>query len=201
MQHYFTTGEAARICGVNLNTIKRWIKLGALSAVRTPGGHWRIPAAELRRFLRRHGMSMPVRRKEGETRRILVVDDDPVVLDFVRSALELMPVDCEIHSAPDGYSGMLQLGLIRPHLLILDIMMPGVNGLEFIYRLRAQPKLGETVRILALTGARDRRLVMRKLKEAGPDAILLKPVSVETLQQAVFELLQEGTAGGVGRRS
>ena len=187
---YLTTGEAARICGVRVNTIKRWIQKESIEAVLTPGGHWRIPKQAFMRFLHTWQIPVPMRLNRGETNtRILIVDDDPQIHDLVRGAMDLAPFLCEVSSAYDGYAGLVQIGLIRPQLLVLDIMMPEINGLEMIQRLKNQPELGEGMRILALTGARDRRLVVRKLKEAGPDATLFKPVGIQELLETSERLL------------
>ena len=191
---YLTTGEAARICGVRVNTIKRWIQKGSIEAVLMPGGHWRIPKQAFVRFLNAWKIPVPMalQRKEEATR-ILIVDDDPQIHDLVRGAMDLAPFFCDVSSAYDGYAGLVQIGLIRPQLLVLDIMMPEINGLEMIQRLKSQPELGEDMRILALTGARDRKLVVRKLKEAGPDAILFKPVGIQELLETSERLLSGKT--------
>jgi len=103
--------------------------------------------------------------------------------------MDLAPWSCEMFSAYDGYAGLVQIGLIRPHLLILDIMLPEINGLEMIRRLREQPEPGRNMRILAITGARDSKLVVRKLKEAAPDAILFKPMGVQDILRTSARLL------------
>ncbi len=187
---YMTTGEAARICDVRVNTIKHWIQKGSIEAVLTPGGHWRIPKEAFSRFLHAWNIPAPITFQEKkETPRILIVDDDPQIHELIRGAMDLAPFSCEVSSAYDGYAGLVQIGLIRPQLLILDVMMPEINGLEMIQRLKMQPELGEGMCILALTGARDRKLVVRRLEEAGPDAILFKPVDIQELLKMSERLL------------
>lgn len=187
---YLTTGKAARLCGVHVNTIKGWIRKGALPATLMPSGHWRITKKAFLEFLSEYDFPVPdeLSRKERKAR-ILIVDDDPVALDFAQAAMESAPFAGEVHTAEDGYSGLIKVGQIKPHLLLLDIMMPGINGLEMIRRLRQQPDLVGKMRILAITGAKDRRLVVHRLREAEPDAILFKPVSVEQLIRSTARLL------------
>jgi len=187
---YLTTGEAAGICGVRINTIKRWIRKGRLQAVLTPGGHWRIPKQAFAHFLHTWKIPAPkALREKEEVCRILVVDDDPQIHDLVRGAMDMAPWACEVSSAYNGYAGLVQIGRIRPQLLILDIMLPEINGLEMLRRLRNQPEPGRDMRILVLTGVRDNKLVLRKLKEAAPDAILFKPAGVHELLQTSERLL------------
>jgi|GEM_PF-1216308 len=187
---YLTTGEAADICGVQVNTIKRWIRAKEIDAIQTPGGHWRIPRDTFIQFLNAYRIQAPDTLLEPrEKHRILVVDDDPGIHVFVRGAMEMAPFPNTVDEAYDGYTGLIKIGLIRPRLLVLDIMLPEINGLEMIQRLKAQAGLQENMSILVLTGARDRALVVRKLKEAAPDAILFKPVGVEELLQTATRLV------------
>lgn len=189
---HLTTGKAARICGVHVNTIKGWIRKGALPARLMPSGHWRISRKDFLAFLQEYDFPVPAElRRRTETARILIVDDDPHVLDFVEGVMASAPFASEVHKADDGYSALLKIGHIRPHLLVLDIMMPEINGLELIHRLREQSELTGDMRILVLTGARDRKLVVHRLKEAGPDETLFKPVNVEQLLNAATRLLNK----------
>lgn len=190
---YITTGKAARLCGVHINTIKGWIRKGALPATMMPSGHWRIARKAFIEFLNEYNFPIPEELSRRKRSRILVVDDDPVSLDFAQAAIESAPWAGEVHTAEDGYSALIKIGQIRPQLLVLDIMMPGINGLELIQRLRQQSDLTGQMRILVLTGAKDRRLVIHRLREAGPDAILFKPVTVEQLLGSAAELLETDT--------
>ncbi|MDQ6958936.1 MAG: response regulator [Mariprofundaceae bacterium] len=198
---YITTGEAAEICGVRVNTIKRWIKAKEIDAIRTPGGHWRITRDAFIRFLNAYHIQAPDALLEPqEKHRILVVDDDPGIQMFVRDTMEMAPFPNTVDEALDGYTGLVKIGLIRPRLLVLDIMMPEINGLEVLQRLKAEPELWENMSILVLTGAQDHTLLVRKLKEAGPDAILFKPVGVQELLQTVTRLIVgQQPAGNTGK--
>lgn len=198
--HFLTTGEAAERCGVKINTIKRWIRAGLIKAVQTPGGHWRIPASEFDRFLQQQGMAQSRPARPAEPARVLIVDDDPLMHEFVNYAVEASVSGASVEHAYDGYSGLLMTGLFRPHLLVLDIMLPEINGLEIISRLREHEQLGGEMRILALTGANERKHVTRRLKEAQLDAVLFKPVGIGELTGTVGRLLgyeADGQAGGV----
>lgn len=189
--HYLTTGEAARICGVGINTIKRWIDSGDLAAVVTPGGHKRIPQAAFVHFLKAHAMPVP---SELGQLRMLIIDDDIEMCAFVRAAMEHASLDLDIHDAHDGYTGLLKIGLIRPHVLVLDIMLPHINGLEIIQRLRGVADLPADMRILVITGSQNRALVRRRLAQADVDAVLFKPVAAEALTAAVERLLHTAAA-------
>ena len=190
-----TTGQAANICGVGVNTIKNWIKNGYISAVQLPSGHWRIPAGECERLLAEAGKSAVAGKKEvrstdsiGERPRVLVVDDDPHMHSYITDACAVSGIDTELGFASDGYDGLIEIGRFRPHLLVLDIMMPKINGLELIQRIKNDTDKS-SMAILVITGAQERRLVMHRLDRAGPDAILHKPLEMHLLIETMTGLL------------
>lgn len=187
--NYITTGEAARMCGVGINTIKRWLQKGELKCLVTPGGHWRISEPEFLLFLKEHNMK-PLQAKLDNAYKILLIEDDIAMCSLIEEALELAPFNYSFDYAEDGYTGLIKVGSMQPDILILDIMLPEINGLELIQRIRAT-ELGNKPRILVITGAGDRRLVRRGLEKAEPDIILFKPFAVEDLIKAVQQLLDK----------
>lgn len=183
---YLTTGEAARMCGVAVNSIKRWMRQGRIPHIQTPGGHWRIPKGDFQRFM----ATLKPRMDAEDLPRVLIIDDDPQVCAILEAALAseaLFP--CETACAHDGYGGLIQIGRWCPDLLVLDIMMPGINGLELLHRLHAEPVLCVDMKILVCTAADDRPVVMRRIEDARPDAVLYKPVGIQDFLQTAFELL------------
>ncbi|MBN4082451.1 helix-turn-helix domain-containing protein [Mariprofundus ferrooxydans] len=123
---YLTTGEAAKRCGVKLNTIKNWIRSGDISAIQTPGGHWRIPHTSFLLFMKKFDAHITPSNADAAmvNKRILVIDDDVSAHELVRGALEMHCPDYEVYSAYDGYSGLIEIGHLQPDLILLDIMMP-----------------------------------------------------------------------------
>jgi excisionase family DNA binding protein len=200
VKQYLTSGEAARICGVHINTIKGWVRKGEIEAVHSPGGRWRILTVSLVRFLQANGMPVP-EEYAGYPHRILVVDDDPAVCKLVSGALKLSSLSCEISSASNGYDGLIKIGELKPDLLVLDIMMPEMNGLELMQRLRANPDLSKEMRILVLTGAKDSELMVRNIEAAGPDELLFKPVGIIQLLESIQRLISRDGQSRSGRRS
>lgn len=185
---YISTGDAARICEVGVNTIKRWIKQGKLPASTTPGGRWRIPAYQFVPFLKEHGIPVPEQLQHIEPC-ILIIDDDPAVCHLLTDALDAAPFPAEVHCVRDGYDGLVRVGQLQPQLLVLDILMPRINGVELIRRLRLSPDADRQMRILAITGIRDDEKLMRQLRAVGPDAILFKPIELQAFLRTVQQLL------------
>jgi excisionase family DNA binding protein len=178
---YLTTGDAARACDVSLVAVKKWIRQGKLRAIRTPGGHFRIPVDEFERFRAEYRFG-----GGGRRRRILVVDDEP---DIVAIITETLRADArwEIAAAANGYEGLLKVGTFRPDLLVLDLRMPRIDGFEVCRRVKGDDATRAT-KILAISGfggegARNEAL------GAGADAFLAKPFFTRQLDQEVRRLL------------
>ncbi len=198
---YITTGKAAALCGVGINTIKRWIQKGELQCVITPGGHWRIAEDEFQQFLDRL-QSKQIKRKQIQPKplestqaakqvyKVLLIEDDHALSDLIEAAFHLAEFDTVFDSAGDGYAGLMKIGAMQPDLLILDIMLPEINGLELIQRIRTS-NICLAIRIVVITGAADRRPVKRALDKASPDAVFHKPFATEALLATVHELLHE----------
>lgn len=188
---YITTGEAAKRCGVKLNTIKNWIRNGDISAIQTPGGHWRIPQATFMAFMETFDtpVTPPKIHATRGGKRILVIDDDLSAHELVIGALEIHCPDDDVFSAHDGYSGLIEIGRLQPELIILDIMMPGVSGLEVIHRLKAADSPLPGAKIIAITAASDRRLVVNRIRQSGIDALLFKPLDITALVDSVRNIL------------
>lgn len=106
--------------------------------------------------------------------RVLVVDDDPLIRDVLRTILDLEGI--AVSTAADGEAALLALaGDPMPDVLVLDVMMPGVDGLEVCRRAKADPRTA-VVPIILLT-ARDRGEDRDAGLDAGCDDYLTKPFS------------------------
>ncbi len=179
---FLTTGEIAEACQVSIPTVKRWVREGHLAAFRTAGGHYRITDEEFNRFKRDSGMPEEV---EGRPR-ILIIEDDPTLCDELLEALS-WDRRYEVEAAREGYEGLIKVGTFNPHLLILDIRMPGLDGFKVCKRVRDDP-ITRSIKILAITAypednARERILAV------GADAFLEKPIQLVKLQTEVAHLL------------
>ena len=129
---WLTLGQAAKYLGVAQSTIRRWSDVGRVPAFYTPGGQRRYRRSDLDLFLERSGPGGKVR--EGPV--VLVVDDDPGVREVVRANLELEGYT--VHEAGSAEEGMRLLDEEPPDLILLDVMMPQVDGWEMLRRVQEQ---------------------------------------------------------------
>lgn len=182
----FTTGEAAAVCKVSQQTIIRCFDAGRLQGFRVPGSKFRrIPREELVRFMRAN--NIPVESLEGGKKRVLVVDDDPRIVELFN---DLLTRDgrFEVQSAGTGYDAGLLTESFKPHLLILDYMLPDINGNVVCQRVRSRPDFAD-MKVLIVSGVVNKDEVDGLMK-AGASAFIQKPFNIEHLMKTVVELLE-----------
>ena len=194
-RRYLTTGDVARACEVSSASVKKWIAQAKLRAIRTPGRHFRITVEEFQRFRAAYGFPL-----EPQTaRRILVVDDSPLVVDFIVDALRDLQPGSKLESACNGYEGLLKVGSFGPDLLVLDLRMPGLDGLEVCRRVKANPATRAT-RILVITAFVDEGTA-EEARRAGADGFLRKPLRLDDLTAEVERLIHARPPGRHRRRA
>lgn len=183
-----TPAEAARLCGVDRTTLRRWLLSGDIPHTITPGGWRRIAPGDLARFMRVHHMPVPRWLDQGPTR-ILIVDDEEV---FVRGLIRLLQRELpqvEIRSASDGFSaGVLALSF-QPHVMILDLVMPGMDGIAVCRWVASEPRL-TSIAIIVLSGHCDAD-TEALLLQLGAQRCLRKPVVHAELIAALRGCMQE----------
>lgn len=182
----FTTGEAAEICGVSQQTIIRCFDSGRLLGFRVPGSRFRrIPRAELIRFMRAN--DIPLAPLEGPRKRVLVVDDDPAILEMLE---EVLGNDdrFDVRTASTGYDAGLLTEQFRPQVILLDYMLPDLNGNVVCERIRSNPDMSET-KIIIISGVVNQEEIQELLK-AGADDFIKKPFDIKRLVSRVAELVQ-----------
>lgn len=185
----FTTGEAAELCKVSQQTIIRCFDSGRLQGFRVPGSRFRrIPRDELIRFMQANGI--PTEALDAGRRRVLVVDDDEKILEVFRDLLE-RDGRFEFATATTGYDAGLLTEQFRPHLIILDYMLPDINGNVVCQRLKENPATRDTA-IIFVSGVINEHEI-KSLLSAGGDAFLKKPFRIEDLLDKMTELLGMST--------
>jgi excisionase family DNA binding protein len=177
MKTVFTTGEAAKICKVSQQTIIRCFDNGQLKGFRVPGSRFRrIPREALYRFMKDNGI--PTDALESGKRKVLLVDDDAELVEVI---LKFLDEDgrFETRVAQNGFDAGMMVKEYHPDLIVLDVMLPDINGKEVCHRVRADTSL-EDVRILCMSGMVEEDKI-QELKLAGADDFIPKPFEVEAL--------------------
>jgi len=181
----FTTGEAAKVCKVSQQTIIRCFDSGRLNGFRVPGSRFRrIPRDELIRFMRDN--DIPLESIGSALKRVLVVDDEPEILSLMT---DLLASDgrFEVCQASTGYDAGIETERFKPHLIVLDYMLPDINGNIVCQRVRSSETMPET-RILCVSGVVERDEI-EMLKNAGADDFLKKPFDLREMIAKIEALL------------
>ena len=184
-----STMQVAERCGVHYTTVRRWVLEGNLPAYETPGGHLRVLREDVDAFLESRKLRGKV--NLSGTLRVLVVDDDRT---FRESAVEFLgrEPNMEVREAADGFVAGRLVSEFQPHVVILDLLMPGVDGFEVCRNIKHSPRSRQT-RVLVLTGYPTGENI-RKARENGADLCMAKPVGLEKLRDTILGLAH-GTLG------
>lgn len=185
MKTVFTTGEAADVCKVSQQTIIRCFDSGRLRGFRVPGSRFRrIPREALLAFMKENGI--PVDALNGGKQRVLVVDDDPEIVELFVDVLQ-RDGRFEIKTASTGYDAGIATQEFRPDLVILDYMLPDINGNVVCRTIRANPNFEKT-KIIIVSGVVNQDEI-NDLLAAGADDFVKKPFNIEKLIDRIGELL------------
>jgi excisionase family DNA binding protein len=174
-----TSHEVGGLIQVNPTSVNKWVADGLIPAFRTPGGHRRIRASDLISFLDAHKMPIP-REIEGiARRRVLIVDDDTKLLKSIERSLKKYSSRINLQTATNGIDALVLVGAFKPHLIVLDVFMPEIDGLEVCRRLKANP---DTAHIqVMITSAQPKNDLDKKAKDAGASLYAPKPIDTSTL--------------------
>ncbi|MCS5572968.1 MAG: response regulator [Pseudomonadales bacterium] len=182
----FTTGEAAKICKVSQQTIIRCFDNGSLKGFRVPGSRFRrIPRDQLFTFMKDNGI--PTDALESGKRKILVVDDDEELVELLVDVFE-RDGRFETRTANNGFGAGMLVKEFRPDLVVLDVMLPDINGKEVCQRVRSDKSL-ESVKIICISGMVEQDKIA-DLRAVGADDFMHKPFTVDKLLERACDLLE-----------
>ncbi|MDP3920465.1 MAG: response regulator [Candidatus Omnitrophota bacterium] len=193
----YTTHEVAKLIGVTPITVIRWIESGKFKCFTTVGGHRRIEHEELVKFA--HNYNLPWQEEEALEKRkeyvVLAVDDDSSILEVLHDMLSDLP-NLKLIEVSNAFLAGAKLVEERPDLILLDFLMPELDGFEFCRFMREDPRFKE-VPIVAMTGLSSQEDKAR-MREVGVHDILTKPFSSDSLIEKV-EQFRNGKGGSASQ--
>ncbi len=190
MKTVFTTGEAAKICKVSQQTIIRCFDSGQLKGFRVPGSRFRrIPRDQLYAFMRDNGI--PTDALDSGRRKVLIVDDDQELVELISDVLE-RDGRFEIKTVNNGFDAGMMVKEYHPDLIVLDVMLPDINGREVCQRVRSEKSMDD-IRIICISGMVEDDKI-EELKAAGANDFMHKPFEVEKLLERICTLLDMETS-------
>lgn len=191
-----TTGEVAKRCGVTVRTVQRWLDRGLLKSFQLPGrGDHRVAVEELRRFMRDHGIpDAPLVDQSRTTgtitdqdhatpRRVLIADDERYMANAIARVLNGAGYQTSIASS--GFEAGALLHSFAPHVLTLDLRMPGLDGIGVLQVIN-KIAFAQPLKVLVVSADSDVRL--NEATQLGAHAVLRKPFDNDALIAAVDRL-------------
>jgi len=178
---YLTPQQVAAMLMVSPVTVRQWARSGKLAADTTPGGHRRFLRREVERFARSHGLTL--RPGLDEILRVLIVDDDQQFQGYLGEVLAPYAPQVEVDVANDGFEAGRKAQSFRPDVMLLDIRMPGLDGITVCRQLKDDPYTRGT-RVLGITGYYSPDYADRMVA-AGADVCMAKPIEPTALIEAI----------------
>ena len=185
----YTTHDIAKFCDVYPSSVMHWINDGKLRSQRTAGGHHRVTREDLIAFL--HGLNIRIPDELVARRRILVVDDDAELARVVARAFSRR-AEYEVETCGDGINALIRIGQQPPNLVILDIVIPKMDGIQVCRVLKSQPKTRD-IKIIAISGQK-LPFSEKKLLDIKVDGFFRKPLDLKELTALAAELLRVETS-------
>ena len=186
-----TTREAAERLGVSRSTVQRWIDANIIKAHRTVGKHRRVSETDLRRIAKELGI--PFRESDqaqaAPSHGIMVVDDEPLILTTLELALRKRFPGVAFHATSNSFAAGAMVMLHKPKVLLLDVNMPGLDGIEICRAIREMPDAGR-VHIAAITAYHFDTKLMKKFTAAGGERVFAKPFATTELYSFIENSLQ-----------
>lgn len=182
-QKVFSTFEVAKMLELSPGTVANWTDAGRLKAYSTLGGHRRIKAEDLKIFMKENKIpeSKELSERLDLEKKVLIVDDNVKFLKLTERFFRTFRRKWEIFSATDGFQAGALVGSVKPDVVILDIMLPDINGFKVCELIKAGNK--KTL-VIAVTGY-DSEEIKRKILAAGADAYYVKPFKFEALVELI----------------
>lgn len=184
----FSALEVAKICGVVNQTAINWIKNGFLKAFKTPGGQFRVYPEDLVNFMKSRNMEVPASILEfckdvDGGKKLMIVDDDKglntVILNYIKSRNP----NLEIFQAFDGFEAGLLLSEKKPNCIILDLNLPGVNGIELCKKIKGDEKYRDS-KIIVITSLENLD-TETQLRSLGIVEYIKKPANLVKIEELV----------------
>ncbi|HEY2938438.1 MAG TPA: response regulator [Gaiellaceae bacterium] len=177
---WLTLGQAAKYLGVAQSTIRKWSDQGRVPAFYTPGGHRRYQRRDLDSFLERSG---PGGSSSGPL--VLIVDDDDRLREYIRVNLEMEGY--AVREAGSADEGLSVLDESTPDLVLLDVMMPHVDGWEMLRRVQERHGVG-AIPVIMFSGKLDERSAAEATSR-GAQGFIGKPFNPQELIDQTKQLL------------
>lgn len=184
-EQLLTPTDVARILLVSPVTVRQWAQKGWIDYQSTPGGHRRFTLEAVQRFAAQRGLTLAPQEQRttaASTLRILIVEDDALLRSFLVDLFSTRKQEIIIDTAESGFEAGLKLQAFAPHIVLLDLMLPGMDGVAVCKQIKAAEQT-RAIRVIAMTGYYTNDNI-QKMVAAGAETCLRKPLDIDMLMAA-----------------
>jgi excisionase family DNA binding protein len=189
MKPYLSTGEIAHICHMSRASVFNWIKTGKLKASRVPGGKYKIFRRDFLGFMKKADLLALVEEdsRPRETR-ILIVDNQPEIIETIKTFIEKNRPNFYVTGTTSGFEAGQLVHSFKPDVVILDIVMPEIDGFTVCRKIKSEPTT-RGINVIAVTGYPSEKNIER-IKKEGASVCLTKPLNFDELLNNIEDLVQ-----------
>jgi CheY-like chemotaxis protein len=185
MGKMFNIEQVASLCGVDHAAINRWIAENKLKAVPTPNGH-QVMHDDLLAFMKKFFIPVP-KSIAKDTITVMAIDDEPDILAMLKAAFNQISPKIKFTAFSNPVDAISAIEKNPPNLLILDILMPNIDGIQVCTKLKTSRETAH-IKILAITG-KELKPQEEEFLSQNTDAFIKKPFSIENLIEQSKKLL------------
>ena len=188
-KRYWGTQRVARVLQVTPATVAAWIDQGHLKGHKTPTGRRRVESVDLMAFLRAHQMPVPSELVGGRERDVVVVVEDDI--SYLKALVRTLARDApevEVVEARTAMDGLLEIGRLKPNLVVLDYRLPDLNAVQVVERL-LDPSRRLTWDVMVVTGGMPME-AEEQLRRVGVRTIVQKAQGMPVVVAAIKTALQ-----------
>ena len=170
---YLTPGEVADLLMVSSAAVRRWAAEGDLKALTTPGGHRRFLPEDVEAFASKRNMT--AQGVASNALKVMIVDDDKQFSGYLIKMLGRYPGKVLPELAENGFEAGIKVHNFNPDVILLDLMMPGIDGFQVCESLKGDSAT-KNIRVIAMTGFPSAENT-QKILQMGAEACLAKPIN------------------------
>ena len=185
---FLSVKQVADYLEVSKQAVDKWIHAGELKVYRLPSGRIKILRSDFLEYIKTNDLYLDKEFFNLDSRKIVIVDDDVSIHSIFQKFFEEVNLDLDVKYADDGISGLLLLGAEKPDIVILDIEMPGMNGIELCKKILADTSLSG-IKIVVISGYLINYEV--ELKKFGLKTFIEKPFTIQDLNLKLMPLIND----------
>lgn len=183
---YLSVIQVAEYLEVSKQAVNKWINEGIIKVDRLPSGRIKILRTDFLQYLKTHNLHIDKMFFGIESKKVVVIDDDEKIRDFIKKFFQKINFNGNVEYATDGISGLIKIGSIEADIVILDIEMPGMNGIEVCRKILANQSLSH-MKLVVISGYLSKYEGI--LKELNIELMLEKPFKFSDLEKKLLPLL------------